>query len=102
MIAEVSEMCLGVPGQIISVEEKTAIVDFWGTHKSVKLDILEEPVTAGDYIVNHAGYAIRRIKPEDVLNTLEMYETVLAEAGEDPIIRDIIEQFEAEQEVELV
>ena len=84
-------MCLGVPGQIISIEEKTAIVDFWGTRKSVKLEILEELVVPGDYIVNHAGYAIRRIKPEDVVDTLAMYETVLAEAGEDPIIRDVIE-----------
>ena len=95
-------MCLGVPGQIISIEEKTAIVDFWGTRKAVKLEILEERVEAGDYIVDHAGYAIRRIKPEDVADTLAMYETVLAEAGEDPIIRDIIEQLEADNELELV
>lgn len=73
-------MCLGVPGQIVSIEGKTASVDFWGTRKPVKLDILEEPVSVGDCIVEHAGYAIRRIKPEDVADTIAMYETVLTEA----------------------
>ena len=73
-------MCLGVPGQIVSLDGKTASVDFWGTCKPVKLDIIEEPVSVGDYIVEHAGYAIRRIKPEDVVDTIAMYETVLSEA----------------------
>ena len=95
-------MCLGVPGQIVSIQGKTASVDFWGTRKPVKLDILEEPVTIGDFIVDHAGYAIRRIKPEDVVDTLAMYETVLAEAGEDPIIRDVLQQLEEAEEVEVV
>lgn len=82
-------MCLGVPGQIISVKEDEAIVDFWGIRKSVKLEILKETVVTGDYIVNHAGYAIRRIKPEDVADTMAMYEIVLSEAGVDPIATDL-------------
>ena len=73
-------MCIGVPGQIIEVSEGVAIVDFWGVRKSVKLEILTEPVATGDYIVDHAGYAIRRIAPEDVADTVMMYEAVLAEA----------------------
>jgi len=89
-------MCLGVPGQIIEILDKIAIVDFWGTQKRIKLDILEEPVLPGDYIVGHAGYAIRRIPIEDVPDTLAMYEIVLSEAGEDPIARDIIEELELE------
>ena len=75
-------MCLGMPGQIIEIENDIAVVDFWGTRKSVKLEILEEPVTAGDYVIDHAGYAIRRIPIEEVADTLAMYEIVLCEAGE--------------------
>ena len=41
-------MCLGIPGQIISIDGRAAIVDFWGTHKSVRLDALDEPVKTGD------------------------------------------------------
>jgi hydrogenase expression/formation protein HypC len=75
-------MCLGMPGQIIEIENGVALVDFWGTRKSVKLEILEEAVTAGDYVIDHAGYAIRRIPIEEVADTLAMYEIVLCEAGE--------------------
>ena len=73
-------MCLGLPGQIIEIEEKTAVVDFWGTRKIVKLEILTETVSAGDYIIDHEGYAIRRIPVEQVADTLSMYEAVLSEA----------------------
>ena len=73
-------MCLGLPGQIIEIEEKIAVVDFWGTRKIVKLEILTEPVSAGDYIIDHEGYAIRRVPVEQVADTLLMYEAVLSEA----------------------
>ncbi|MBK5258965.1 MAG: HypC/HybG/HupF family hydrogenase formation chaperone [Thermoanaerobaculia bacterium] len=82
-------MCLGVPGQIITIEEKTAVVDFWGTRRTVRLDNLTEIVVAGDYVIDHAGFAVRRIPTADVFDTLGLYEVLLTEAGEDPIARDI-------------
>lgn len=81
-------MCLGIPGQVVEVRGTVAKVDFWGVCKDVKLDILETPVALGDYIVNHAGYAIRIIAPADVLDTLAMYEVVLSESGEDPLLAE--------------
>jgi hydrogenase expression/formation protein HypC len=78
-------MCLGVPGRVIEVREFTATVDFWGVRKEVRLDIVDEPVAPGDYILNHVGFAIRRIPPEAVAETLEMYEMLL---GADP--RDLM------------
>jgi hydrogenase expression/formation protein HypC len=82
-------MCLGVPGQIVAISENTASVDFWGVRKTVRLDNLAEAVTIGDYIIDHAGYAVRRIPPADVFDTLALYEVLLTEAGEDPIARDV-------------
>jgi hydrogenase expression/formation protein HypC len=70
-------MCLGVPGQVIAVEGDVATVDFWGVRKQVRLDVVDEPVAAGDYILNHVGYAIRRIPAEDVEATLALYEELL-------------------------
>jgi hydrogenase expression/formation protein HypC len=87
-------MCLGVPGQIISIDEKNAVVDFWGSHRKVHLDILEESVSPGDYIIEHAGYAIRRIPDADVADTLGTYEVILTEAGEDPCALDVIAELE--------
>ncbi|HEY3053638.1 MAG TPA: HypC/HybG/HupF family hydrogenase formation chaperone [Thermoanaerobaculia bacterium] len=85
-------MCLGAPGQIIEVAGKTALVDFWGTLKSVRLDMLNDVVSAGDYILNHDGCAVRRIPPDQVADTLALYEVILTEAGEDPIAKDVVDE----------
>jgi hydrogenase expression/formation protein HypC len=75
-------MCLGVPGRVIEVDELTALVDFWGVHRRVRLDLVDEPVTIGDYVLNHVGFAIRRIPAEDVEGTLALYEQLLKEAAD--------------------
>jgi len=75
-------MCLGVPGRVVSVREGFAEVDFWGIRREVCLDIVDEPVAPGDYILNHVGFAIRRIPAEDIEQTLALYQTLLAETSE--------------------
>lgn len=75
-------MCLGVPGRIISVDGAIATVDFWGVRREVRLDIVDEPVQPGDYILNHVGYAIRRIPATEIGATLALYEELLAHAEE--------------------
>ena len=72
-------MCLGVPGLVIDVDELTAVVDFWGVRRRVRLDLVDEPVQPGDYILNHVGFAIRRIPSEDVTTTLALYEELVRE-----------------------
>ena len=72
-------MCLGVPGLVIEVGELSAVVDFWGVRRRVRLDLVDEPVQPGDYILNHVGFAIRRIPSEDVTTTLALYEQLVRE-----------------------
>lgn len=82
-------MCLGVPGQIVELRSSTdAIVDFWGRRKCINVAQLPERPTIGDYIIEHAGSAVRVIPPQDVADTLGLYEVLLSEAGEDPIATD--------------
>jgi hydrogenase expression/formation protein HypC len=74
-------MCLGVPGRIVAINDLTAIVDFWGMRREVRLELVDQPVEVGDYILNHVGYAIRRIPETDIQGTLDLYEQLLREAG---------------------
>jgi hydrogenase expression/formation protein HypC len=74
-------MCLGVPGLVIERDELTALVDFWGVRRRVRLDLVDEDVAPGDYVLNHVGFAIRRIPAEDVQTTLELYEQMLKEVN---------------------
>ncbi len=88
-------MCLGVPGRVLSVAGDTAVVDFFGVRRDVRLDIVDEPVGPGDYILNHVGFAIRRIPSGDIAETLALYEALLREAGDDMMAADVRSEIEA-------
>ena len=88
-------MCLGVPGKIVEIRGSLATVDFWGVRRQVNLDIVDEPVKVGDYILNHVGFAIRRIPEESIAETLSLYETLMAEAEDDVMAGDVRSEIEA-------
>jgi hydrogenase expression/formation protein HypC len=73
-------MCLGVPGRVVEVNGITAVVDFFGVQRTVRLELVDRPVAPGDYVLNHVGYAIRRIPEDDIAGTLALYEQLLREA----------------------
>lgn len=79
-------MCLGVPGRVVEIDGLVATVDFWGVRRQVRLDLVDAPVAAGDYILNHVGFAIRRIPEAEIGATLELYEQLLQEAGGDDLM----------------
>jgi hydrogenase expression/formation protein HypC len=74
-------MCLGVPGKVVAIDGLNATVDFFGVRKELRLDIVDEPVQVGDYVLNHVGFAIRRIPPEEVQETLALFDRILTETG---------------------
>jgi len=81
-------MCLGVPGKVLAIDGLEATVDFFGVKKVLRLDIVDEPVTVGDYVLNHVGFAIRRIPPSEVEETLALFEQVLQSAGADDLMAE--------------
>ncbi len=83
-------MCLGVPGRVVAVDGVIATVDFWGVRRQVRLDIVDQPVTSGDYVLNHVGFAIRRIPTEEIAETLALYEELLEQvSGDDLMSADV-------------
>lgn len=72
-------MGLGIPGEIVSIEGATAVIECWGTRKTIRCDS-GETVLPGDFVIEHDGAIDRRIPPDDVDRTLALYEAVLAEA----------------------
>jgi hydrogenase expression/formation protein HypC len=83
-------MCRGIPGRVVAVDGWIGTVDFWGTSRPVLLQVIDEPVGPGDYVLCQRGYAIRRIPPEDVVAVLALYDDVFA--------HDIAEVEEAERQ----
>jgi hydrogenase expression/formation protein HypC len=74
---------------VIEVREFTATVDFWGVRRDVSLMIVDETVAPGDYILNHVGFAIRRIPPESVAETLALYEMLIGGEEADLMTSDV-------------
>jgi hydrogenase expression/formation protein HypC len=59
-------MCLGIPGEVRSIEEgvlRTGKVAFGGVVKNVCLAYVPE-AQIGDYVIVHAGFAISRLDAE--------------------------------------
>jgi len=92
-------MCLGVPGRVVDINGPVATVDFWGVKRQVRLDLVDQPVSVGDYILNHVGFAIRRIPEDDIAATLALYEELLeASAAEDLMAGDVRGELDAARE----
>ena len=88
-------MCLGVPGRVIAVDGRVARVDFFGVRRDTRLDLVDEPVAPGDYVLNHVGFAIRRIPPHEIEETLALYERLLAESDGDMMAADVRGEIDA-------
>ena len=71
-------MCLGFPGKIISIDETNiAVIDISGTRREVSLDIVDETVNIGDYVICHAGYAIHKIDETLALEKLDLLKEII-------------------------
>jgi hydrogenase expression/formation protein HypC len=92
-------MCLGVPGEVRSVDGIRATVDFWGVEKEVRLDTVDAPVEPGDYVLNHVGFAIRRIPDEEIDETMALYESFMDDDPDDLLAEDVIDEIESGRSV---
>jgi hydrogenase expression/formation protein HypC len=82
-------VCLGVPGRVVEVHGALALVDFFGVRREVRLDVVDAPVSPGDYVLNHVGFAIRRIPESEIGETLRLYEELMAAAEGDLLGDDV-------------
>ncbi len=64
-------MCLAVPMRVIEIPAssgtfgaETAVVEAGGIRREVRLDIVDVLPRIGDYVIVHAGFAIRTLPPE--------------------------------------
>ena len=65
-------MCLGVPMLVREIRDELVLAEIDGVQREASLMMLDEPVTIGDYVIVHAGFAIARIDPEEAQETLRM------------------------------
>jgi len=72
------EMCLAIPAKVVTINRDKAQVDFGeGVTRDVNVALVS--VKIGDYVLVHAGYAIQVLDKEDALETLRLWNEILAE-----------------------
>ncbi len=68
-------MCLGIPGRVVTITdqaERLAKVDVNGVQRVISVRLLDaEPVTAGDWVLVHVGFAMARIDEAEAEMTLQ-------------------------------
>lgn len=65
-------MCLAVPGEILSITNSTATVDLGGIKQDVRLDLVDG-ATVGHYVLVHVGYAIQLMTPAEAKETFALF-----------------------------
>jgi hydrogenase expression/formation protein HypC len=77
-------MCLAIPSKVLKVDENNmAEVDTLGVKRVVSLDLIQEEVKPGDYILIHVGYAMSKIDEKSALESIEVYKQLVEASMED-------------------
>jgi len=71
-------MCLAIPGVVETVEYPFAIVNFSGTKKRVRIDLVDD-VKPGEYVLVHVGFAIQKVDKEEAKKLEEMLAEIFVE-----------------------
>lgn len=74
-------MCLGIPYQVVEVDDRDTCRVQVGSSAQSCFTGLVDPVAPGDWLLVHAGFALRRIEPADARANLEMIARALEASG---------------------
>jgi len=64
--------------KVLRIEDNTAQVEVGGVKRNIRLDIVDQQPDIGDYVIVHAGFAIRRIEEDEAKITLDYIKELLA------------------------
>lgn len=71
-------MCVAIPGRVIEVKEKKAVVDFSGNQVTAYTGLVN--IKPGDFALVHAGCVIQTMKRREAEELMELLEECKGEA----------------------
>jgi hydrogenase expression/formation protein HypC len=75
-------LCYAIPGKVVEIRGDIGVVDFGnGVRREVILAMVDAKV--GDYVLVHAGYAIKVLDEKSALEVLRAIEEAITLAGEE-------------------
>ncbi len=71
-------MCLSIPSKVIKIDENNmATVDTMGVKREVTLDLIDEKIDIGDYVLIHVGFAMNKISQEEAMESIKVYDEIV-------------------------
>lgn len=79
-------MCLGLPGRVVELVSEDfalATVDVAGERRDVNVGLLaaDGGVRAGDWVLVHVGWAVRRMDAAEVADAAELFRALAGTSG---------------------
>jgi len=68
--------------EVKEIKENWALVEYEGTRREVRLDIVDQRPEVGDYVIIHAGFALHRIDEDEAKISIDYWKEILAHAPE--------------------
>ena len=57
-------MCVALPGKVIELKDRDAVVDFNGNQVTARAGLVD--VKVGDFVLVHAGCVIQKVSQQDM------------------------------------
>jgi len=85
-------MCLAIPAQILEISDGVANckVGEGDTTVEASIMLLDEEVVVGDYIIIHAGFALRKLDYKEAQETLKILRDMVDLMGGDEYQHDML------------
>ena len=71
-------MCLAVPMKIIQIAENSAICEFEGITRECDISLIEN-IQINDFVLIHAGFAIKKIDYDKAVSEIEELKRIAGE-----------------------
>ncbi|EIY7314509.1 HypC/HybG/HupF family hydrogenase formation chaperone [Campylobacter jejuni] len=82
-------MCLSIPSEILEIDElNNALVQTLGVKRKVNLDLIDEHLKQGDYVLIHVGVAMEKIDKEAALESIKTYQEIVEKMNSGEIKSD--------------
>ncbi|PAF52038.1 HypC/HybG/HupF family hydrogenase formation chaperone [Helicobacter sp. 13S00477-4] len=78
-------MCLAIPSKIIQIDKTTNSVtlETMGVQRQASLDLMDEEVHIGEYVLLHIGYVMSKIDEKDAQESIKLYRQMIESMDEE-------------------
>lgn len=78
-------MCLAIPSKVTALDKdkNTATIETLGVSREASLDLMQEEVHIGEYVLLHIGYIMSKIDEASALESIKLYEEMIEKMPEE-------------------